>query len=260
MEMFQAPSRIPFRADVYTYTDYRNGTAPKGGFVEAYFKAFEYAHKQIYEGITRKFAREIYGGPTASDMCRINNEYNAQVRKIVNRELHNHLFDGGAIEAYPYPAISFDISIKTTASRYNADYDDYDKHSYTDAYTIVFDPFSTEWRTENHSPKAGPRKFQYNPFYFESKYDRILYDKQCLEREIGALEYEKSKLLVKLRPGTRREIEQKILKLQNEYNALAAQHDFEEVEKKAAQYTKEFKSFAKQVYQAWYENTMHTNP
>jgi len=257
MELFQAPSLIPDRVPVYTYTDYRKHAAPEGGFVEAYFKTFEYAHKQVYERITRKFRKELYDGPTAYDMCRINNEYNEEVRKIVSRELHSYLFEGGKIEAYPYPILSFDISIKTTTNRYNSDYDDYDKHSYTDTYTVVFDPFGGDWRTEDFRPKAGPRKFRYEPSYQESEYDRILYDKGQLEWKIGALEREKSKLSVKLRPDLRKEIEQKIQKLQKEYDALAAQYDFKDLKKKAAQYTKECTAFAKQAFQTWYENTLH---
>lgn len=260
MELFDAASRIPANAKVYTYADYRNHAAPKDGFVEAYFKAFEYAHGQIYNRITRKFVREIYGGPTAYDMCRINNEYNEEMRKIVNRELQEYLFEDGEIEAFPYPAISFDLSIKTTASRYNSDYDDYDKHSYTDAYPIVFDPFGGDWRVEAFRPKAGPRAFRYEPFYFESKYDRVLYEKRCLERKLGELRHEKSTFLVRLLSSARKETERQLLEVQKEYDALATQHDFAEVEKKAKTYQKKFRAFAKQVCQAWYERTKQIDP
>lgn len=255
MNLFDAASRIPVDAKVYTYADYQNHAAPQGGFVEAYFKAFKYAHGQIYERITRKFAKEIYGGPTSSDICRINDAYNEEMRKIVTRKLQEYLFEGGEIEAFPYPVISFDLSIKTTSSRYNSDYDDYDKHSYTDAYPIVFDPFGGDWRVEAFRPKAGPRKFRYEPSYFESKYDRILSDKGYLEWKLDELKYDRKTFLTRLLPSARKENERQRLEVQKEYDVLAAQHDFDEVEKKANAHQKEFKCFAKQVYQAWYDNT-----
>lgn len=253
MDLFQTP--IPSQAPIYTYTDYQNQTAPKGGFVEAYFKAFEYAHGQIYKRITRTFTKELYDGPTAHDMCRLNNEYNKEMLEIVSRELHNYLFEGGTIEAYPYPIISFDIGVKTTTSRYNSDYDEYDEYSYSDAYKVVFDPFGSDWRTENSSPKAGPRTFRYKPFYMENKYDQILSDQRYLERRLGELRYERSTFLTRLLPSARKETDRQLLEVQKEYDALAAQYDFKEVEKQAAQYTKDFKAFATQVFQAWYDNT-----
>lgn len=259
MELFDAASRIPVNAKVYTYADYRNHAAPKGGFVEVYFKAFEKDHKRCYDAMVRKNQKEIYGGPTSSDVCRMNNDYNKEMRRTIDRSIHYYLHDGGVIEAFPCPIISFDLSIKTTASRYNSDYDDYDKHTYSDSYAIIFDPFGSDWRTESQRPKAGPRKFRYEPFYLENKYDRILFEKECLELRLSELRYDRSTFLTRLLPSARKENERQRLEVQKEYDALAAQYDFDEVEKKAKTYWKEFECFAKQVYQAWYESTKHAD-
>ena len=258
MELFDAASCLPANAKVYTYADYRNHAAPKGGFVEAYFKAFEEDHKQHYDTMVRKNQSEIYGGLTAYDVCRMNNDYNKEMRQTIDRAIHYYLRDGGEIEAFPYPIISFDLGVKTTVKEYNDTYDDYDKHSYSDAYTIVFDPFGGDWRVEDFRPKAGPRKFRYEPFGFESEYDRILFEKHCLELDLESLKYDRSTFLTRLFPSARKEIDRKIQEAQKEYDAMAAQYDFDEVEKKAKTYWREFKCFAKQVYQAWYENTNQT--
>lgn len=259
MDLFDASSRIPVRAKVFTYVDYRNHAAPKGGFVETFFKAFEEDHKRCYDTMVRKNQREIYGGPTSSDVCRMNNDYNKEMRQTIDRAIHYYLRDGGEIEAFPYPIISFDLGVKTTVNEYNDIYEDYDKRSYSDAYTIVFDPFGSDWRPENQGPKAGPRKFRYEPFYFESKYDRILFEKRRLELKLSELRYDRSTFLTRLLPSARKETERQILEVQKEYDALTAQYNFDEVEKKAKMYWKEFKCFAKQVYQAWYESTKHAD-
>lgn len=260
MDTFPASSCIPVNAKVYTYADYRNHAVPKGGFVETFFKAFEEDHKRHYDAMVRKNQREIYGGPTSYDVCKMNNDYNKEMRRTIDKAIHYYLRDGGEIEAFPYPIISFDLSVKTTVNKYNDIDEDYDKHSYSDAYTIVFDPFGSDWRAENQRPKAGPRKFRYEPFYFESKYDRILYEKRCLERKLGELRYDRSTFLTRLLPSARKETERQLLEVQKEYDALVSQYDFDEVEKQAKTYWKEFKCFAEQVYQAWYECTKQVEP